>query len=32
MKNKHLTYEERHEIENMLAKGNSISQITAHLI
>lgn len=31
MKNKHLTYEERHEIENMLAKGSSISQIAAHL-
>ena len=31
MKNKHLTYEERHEIENMLAKCNSISQIAAHL-
>lgn len=27
MKNKHLTYDERHQIEDMLAKGSSLTQI-----
>lgn len=31
MKNKHLSYEERHTIEDMLVKGYCISQIAVHL-
>ena len=31
MKNKHLIYEERHLIEDMLANGYSLTKIAAHL-